>query len=197
MQKEAKKKDHFSLFMFLRDCQQTVDKAKKNPKRIFRVQCRNSWQRREAHQEAKQNGVPHRTIINYYFVHKNARIKKQVCRCCYSEYGNCATGIIGEISLTPFSCVELNNGYVKQVYGYPQLLTTEKTTVYSYSDVKLEKDDLAAEHIRKQQEESRKWLGTFLETLFPLVLVGMCLKYDDVWNIRQEKENCLLKTVYK
>lgn len=139
-----------------------IKRAQKNPNKIVRIQCRNSHQRYTVHQLAGESHLEHRSIINYYFVHKNNG------------------------DFTPFSCVELNNGFDKKVIGSPMLFNTR--CELKTPEMNLEEDALMWAQHRFDDTE----LMRFMNELFPWSLMRIVLDYRNTnEDLKKMKNNWL------
>ena len=85
--------------------------------KIGKVLCRNSYERRKYHEYAQSKGLSHRSITNYYTYHINEDLKIETDSRCCQECNLYKVVITG----TPFSYVEINNGYEKEIIGTPNL----------------------------------------------------------------------------
>ncbi len=84
----------------------------------FRIPCRNSYERYYWHQYAESISLPHRSIIDYTRTHINTKFSSlRNSGCCASCDGEQAI-----ISPTPYSWVEINNGYDKLEIGNPEMI---------------------------------------------------------------------------
>lgn len=112
-------KFEINLFSMLSKFERT-----KIPKKI---QCRNSYERKRAHEEAEKRGIEHRTILDFEGeVHQNFRWEYSgscICDCCSSVLVTC--------TYTPMSWVEFGNGKEKLVIGEEKHF--HKTPRYSFA----------------------------------------------------------------
>lgn len=169
-----------------------IRRAKSHPWQLLRIPTRNSWERRRLHTEAEQNGVEHRSIINYFYTHVNTdREAHEVCGC---DRQNCYAGMFhATISLTAYSFVELNNGDTETLLGDEDTFENFRTASVN-SDRHLQKSiqqALPREHWLLQRDvHSKTVLGAFVS---PMELVVMCLGYafedKDVENYLLHREN--------
>jgi len=82
-------------------------------KKKIKIVCRNSFERMCIHQYAELRNIPHRSIINYNQIHINQSVtRNRDSHCCH----DCDQFKI-VISGTPFSFVEINNGFEKEIIG--------------------------------------------------------------------------------
>lgn len=106
--------------------EKTIDNAAISGQKV-KILCRNSYERRQAHEYAEQKGLSHRSIIDYTQMHVNQDVVKTrdsgCCRYCDSFKVT--------ISGTPYSFVEVNNGYTKEEIGNKSMLPpTEVENTY-------------------------------------------------------------------
>ncbi|CAH6419742.1 Hypothetical protein HVR_LOCUS819 [uncultured virus] len=94
-----------------------------NSGKVVKILCRNSYERRLAHQCAAEKGISHRSIIDYTQIHVNQKVTKT------SESGCCTDcdGFEVTISGTPYSFVELNNGLEPTTIGNKQQIPAPLT----------------------------------------------------------------------
>ena len=89
-----------------------IDKASTTHNKT-KILCRNSYERRMAHEYAEQKGLCHRSIIDYTQMHINQDVEvRSYSGCCR----DCDRYTI-KISGTPYSYVQINNGYDKEIIG--------------------------------------------------------------------------------
>lgn len=88
-----------------------IDRASKSGDKM-KILCRNSYERRFAHQYAQEKGLTCRSIIDYRKIHVNQKIT------LYNDCDEFEIIIWG----TPQSFVEINNGMEKEVYGNPEMI---------------------------------------------------------------------------
>lgn len=92
-----------------------IDNSIKN-KRITKIPCRNSYERRIIHDYADSKNLSHRSIIDYTRIHINQKHIEKISDGTYYDT-NANDRFEMKISMTPYSFVEINNGYEKEIIG--------------------------------------------------------------------------------
>lgn len=97
-----------------------IDRASVNGRKL-KILCRNSYERKCAHDYAEQLGLEHRSIIDYTQYHINQDVQTFSGTWDFS----CEEYMI-KLSATPYSFVEINNGNQKEIIGSHDMLPKDK-----------------------------------------------------------------------
>uniref|UniRef100_A0A6G6ABS9 R3h domain-containing protein n=1 Tax=Borely moumouvirus TaxID=2712067 RepID=A0A6G6ABS9_9VIRU len=115
-----------------------IQKINSGQKDIIKIKCRNSFERKFIHDFAEKNGISHRSIIDYTNFHKNMvemccqknrYDKDKTCNISYIYMGyprTCCSITKCVVYHTPYSFVELGNGYEKEIIGSIDSLPEDK-----------------------------------------------------------------------
>nr|WQM87073.1 mannosyltransferase OCH1-like protein [Marseillevirus cajuinensis] len=111
---------------FLEQIPEFISKAASSGKPI-RKSCRNSYERKLVHEAAQREGLEHRTIVDNTQLYKNYSdvVVVSDSHCC----PDCDRKEL-RLSWTPYSWVELNNGYEREEIGEKVPLTSKIENVY-------------------------------------------------------------------
>ena len=132
----------------LEHIREQVESYQNKPKRIL---CRNSYERRYAHNLAEASGLTHRSVIDYSEFHINRKLRDSNC---------CQGNVTGEISCTPFSYVEIGNGSEKKVIGDASMLPrTQGSRCFNIHYF----DSIIADMKRKKWDMAREKLDTLMK----------------------------------
>lgn len=142
-------------------------------KRIVKILCRNSYERRFIHKVADSFSLPHKSVLDYTKCHTNfGPWKKEDCTCGGER-------IIYTASLTPMSWVEINNGSQKVIYGSPTVFKPTETRIHTSTlstFVKRSKKDMRQLNNRQQKETFTAQTFTSLFVFLPKVLCSMIIQ---------------------
>jgi phosphoenolpyruvate synthase/pyruvate phosphate dikinase len=133
---------------------QSIENAFVNNKKT-KILCRNSYERKIAHTYANAKGISHKTILDYSQIHINQTIQKTKESYCCSD----CDGYEIKVTATPYSFVQVNNGYVTELIGTLSMIPKELTQGTYGSSV-----GTTIEYLKEKMKTQHSEILKFIET---------------------------------